>query len=125
MQNKVVLVIEDNLLNMKLIKSLLQLGDFEIREAADAESGIKLAKKIKPDLILMDIQLPGMDGLSATRIIRDDPSLKEVPIVAVTSYAMHGDEQKAKSAGCSGYIAKPINTRSFMDTINDYMISAS
>ncbi len=125
MQNKVVLVIEDNPLNMKLMRSLLQLGNFEILEAADAESGIELAKKIKPDLILMDIQLPGMDGLSATRIIRDDPSLKEVPIVAVTSYAMHGDEQKAKSAGCSGYIAKPINTRSFMDTINDYMISAS
>ena len=125
MQNNVVLVIEDNPLNMKLMKSLLKLGDFEILEAADAESGIELAKKIKPDLILMDIQLPGMDGLSATRIIRDDPSLKEVPIVAVTSYAMHGDEQKAKSAGCSGYIAKPINTRSFLDTINDYMISAS
>ena len=125
MQNKVVLVIEDNLLNMKLMKSLLQLGDFEIREAADAESGIELAKKIKPDLILMDIQLPGMDGLSATQIIRNDPSLKAVPIVAVTSYAMHGDEQKAKSAGCSGYIAKPIDTRSFLDTINKYMISAS
>ncbi len=125
MQNKMFLVIEDNPLNMKLMRSLLQLGDFEIREAPDAESGIELAKKIKPDLILMDIQLPGMDGLSATRIIRDDPSLKEVPIVAVTSYAMHGDEQKAKSAGCSGYIAKPIDTRSFLDTINKYMISAS
>ena len=122
MQNKVVLVIEDNPLNMKLMRSLLQLGDFEILEAPDAESGIELAKKIKPDLILIDIQLPGMDGLSATRIIRDDLSLKEVPIVAVTSYAMHGDEQKAKSAGCSGYIAKPIDTRSFLDTINKYMI---
>lgn len=119
-----VLVVEDNPLNMKLIRSLLQLGDFDMLEAPDAESGIELAKKRKPDLILMDIQLPGMDGLSATQIIRNDPSLKNVPIVAITSYAMHGDAQKAKSAGCSGYIAKPIDTRSFLDTINEYMISA-
>lgn len=125
MQNKMVLVVEDNALNMKLIRSLLQLSDFDILEAQDAESGIELAKKIKPDLILMDIQLPGMDGLSATQIIRKDPSLKDIPIVAITSYAMHGDEQKAKSAGCSGYIAKPIDTRSFLDTINEYMIPAS
>ena len=124
MQNKMVLVVEDNPLNMKLIRSLLQLGDFDMLEAPDAESGIELAKKRKPDLILMDIQRPGMDGLSATQIIRNDPSLKNVPIVAITSYAMHGDEQKAKSAGCSGYIAKPIDTRSFLDTINEYMISA-
>lgn len=125
MQNKMVLVVEDNPLNMKLIRSLLQLGDFDMIEAPDAESGIELAKKIKPDLILMDIQLPGMDGLSATQLIKNDPSLNKVPIVAITSYAMHGDEQKAKSAGCSGYIAKPIDTRSFLDTINEYMISAS
>ena len=125
MQNKMVLVVEDNPLNMKLIRSLLQLCDFDMLEAPDAESGIELAKKIKPDLILMDIQLPGMDGLSATQLIKNDPSLNKVPIVAITSYAMHGDEQKAKSAGCSGYIAKPIDTRSFLDTINEYMISAS
>ena len=125
MQNKMVLVVEDNPLNMKLIRSMLQLGDFDMIEAPDAESGIELAKKIKPDLILMDIQLPGMDGLSATQLIKNDPSLNKVPIVAITSYAMHGDEQKAKSAGCSGYIAKPIDTRSFLDTINEYMISAS
>ena len=125
MQNKMVLVVEDNPLNMKLIRSLLQLGDFDMIEAPDAESGIELAKKIKPDLILMDIQLPGMDGLSATQLIKNDPSLNKVPIVAITSYAMHGDEQKTKSAGCSGYIAKPIDTRSFLDIINEYMISAS
>lgn len=125
MPNKKVLVIEDNPLNMKLIRGLLQLGNFDMLEAVDAESGIELARKIRPDLILMDIQLPGMDGLSATRIIRNDSSLKEVPIVAVTSYAMQGDEQKAKSAGCSGYIVKPIDTRSFLDTISRYMIPAS
>lgn len=125
MQRKIVLVVEDNELNMKLIRSLLQLGDFDILEAQDAERAIELVKKIKPDLILMDIQLPGMDGLNATRIIRNDPSLKNIPIVAITSYAMHGDEQKAKSAGCTGYIAKPIDTRSFLDNINEYMISAS
>lgn len=123
MQNKIILVVEDNALNMKLIRSLLQLGKLEVLEAADAETGIQVAKKMKPDLILMDIQLPGMDGLNATQIIRKDPDLKDIPVVALTSYAMHGDEQKAKSAGCTGYIAKPIDTRSFLQTLGKYLES--
>jgi CheY-like chemotaxis protein len=122
MKNKIILVVEDNALNMKLIKSLLELGKLEVLEAADAETAIQLAKKTKPDLILMDIQLPGMDGLNATQIIRNDPDLKDIPVVALTSYAMHGDERRAKSAGCTGYIAKPIDTRSFLNTISEYMI---
>ncbi len=121
MKNKLILVVEDNALNMKLIKSLLQLGQFDVLEASDAESGIELARKQKPDLILMDIQLPGMDGLHATQIISKDPALQKTPVVALTSYAMHGDEQKARSAGCVGYITKPINTRSFLDTLKDYL----
>jgi CheY-like chemotaxis protein len=121
MKNKVILVVEDNELNMKLVRSLLQLGHFDVLEAKDAESGIELAKKKKPDLIFMDIQLPGMDGLHATQIIRKDPVLKEIPVVALTSYAMHGDEQKAKSAGCDGYITKPIDTRNFLDTLKAYL----
>ena len=121
MKNKLILVIEDNALNMKLIKSLLQLGDYDVAEASDAESGIELAKKHKPDLILMDIQLPGMDGLHATQIISKNPELKEIPVVAITSYAMHGDEQKARSAGCIGYITKPINTRNFLEALEGYL----
>ena len=121
MENKEILVIEDNQLNMKLVRSLLQLGKFKVREAMDAETGIKLAREQQPDLILMDIQLPGMDGLSATQIIRKDPDLSNIPVVALTSYAMQGDEEKAKSVGCVGYIAKPIDTRSFLDTVTGYL----
>jgi CheY-like chemotaxis protein len=121
MKNKLILVVEDNALNMKLIRSLLQLGHFDVVEANDAESGIELAKKNKPDLILMDIQLPGMDGLQATQIINKDPALKKIPVVALTSYAMQGDEEKSRSAGCVGYITKPINTRNFLDLIKDYL----
>jgi CheY-like chemotaxis protein len=90
-------------------------------EAIDAESGIEQIREQRPDLVLMDIQLPGMDGLSATKIIKEDPSLKDIPVVALTSYAMQGDEEKALEAGCSGYIAKPIDTRKFLETISQYL----
>ena len=106
---------------MKLFRGLLAMGNYKILEATDAESGIQMAYEHHPDLILMDIQLPGMDGLEATKIITNDGDLKDIPIVALTSYAMHGDEKKAKSAGCTGYIAKPINTRSFLDTVAGYL----
>ena len=121
MENKTILIIEDNELNMKLVRSMLQLGHYRILEAWDAESGIQLAREHLPDLILMDIQLPGMDGLNATRIIRNDPNLMNIPVVALTSYAMQGDEQKALSAGCTGYIAKPIDTRNFLDILAGYL----
>ena len=123
MNNKTVLVIEDNELNMKLVRSMLQLGHYLILEAVDAEDGIQTAREKSPNLILMDIQLPGMDGLEATMLIKSDPALSHIPVVALTSYAMRGDEQKAISAGCSGYIAKPIDTRNFLDIISDYLIS--
>ena len=123
MHNKTILIIEDNELNMKLVRSLLQLKNFELLEAQDAESGIELAKREKPDLILMDVQLPGMDGLSATQIIRKDPLLKNIPIIALTSYAMQGDEQKAKSAGCTDYITKPIDTRNFLNIVENHLDS--
>ena len=121
MENNTVLIIEDNELNMKLVRSILQLGHYQILEAGDAETGIQLAREHLPDLILMDIQLPGMDGLQATRIIRKDPILSEIPVMALTSYAMQGDEQKATSAGCTGYIAKPIDTRNFLDILAGYL----
>ena len=121
MKSKTVLVIEDNELNMKLVRSMLQLAYYEIVEAKNAEDGIKLAREHLPKLILMDIQLPGIDGLDATRIIKKNPKLAHIPIVALTSYAMQGDEEKAISAGCTGYIAKPIDTRNFLDIISKYL----
>jgi CheY-like chemotaxis protein len=117
MSSTTILIIEDNELNMKLVRSMLQLGKYRILEAEDAEGGIELAREHSPDLILMDIQLPGMDGLDATRFIKSDLALAHIPVVALTSYAMRGDEAKALSAGCSGYIAKPIDTRNFLDFI--------
>jgi CheY-like chemotaxis protein len=121
MENKTVLVIEDNELNMKLVRSMLQLRHYQVLEAGDAETGIQIAREHLPDIILMDIQLPGMDGLEATRIIRKDPVLSNIPVMALTSYAMQGDEQKAISAGCAGYIAKPIDTRTFFDNLAGYL----
>ena len=121
MKNSTVLVIEDNALNMKLVKSLLTIGDYHVFEAEDAETGIQLASERHPDLILMDIQLPGMDGLSATKAIKADNALKNIPIVALTSYAMQGDEEKALDAGCEGYITKPLDTRKFLETISQYL----
>jgi CheY-like chemotaxis protein len=118
---KTILVVEDNELNMKLVRGLIKIGKYGMLEAIDAESGIEQIREQRPDLVLMDIQLPGMDGLSATKIIKKDPSLKDIPVVALTSYAMQGDEEKALEAGCSGYIAKPIDTRKFLETIAQYL----
>jgi CheY-like chemotaxis protein len=118
---KTILVVEDNELNMKLVRGLIKIGKYGMLEAIDAESGIEQIREKRPDLVLMDIQLPGMDGLSATKIIKEDPSLKDIPVVALTSYAMQGDEEKALEAGCSGYIAKPIDTRKFLETISQYL----
>ena len=120
MGKKTILVIEDNELNMKLFNTLLQIGQYNILNAMSAESGIQIAKEKRPDLILMDIQLPGMDGLSATRIIKGDPALKGIRVVALTSYAMEGDEEEARIAGCDGYLSKPIKTRSFLDSLNSF-----
>lgn len=120
MENKTILIIEDNELNMKLVRSLLQLEKYQVIEAENAEKGIQLARDHHPDLILMDIQLPGMDGLKASELITNDEDLKRIPIVALTSYAMEGDKEKALAAGCVGYISKPINTKSFSKTIAEY-----
>ncbi len=112
------LVIEDNPKNMKLVRDLLQIGRYQVLEATDAESGIKLAREHQPDAILMDLKLPGMDGLSATRIIRADAELKDTTIAALTAHVMQGIEEKARRAGCDEFIPKPIDTRSFLDTIS-------
>ncbi len=121
MKIKTILVVEDNELNMKLVRDILKIGKYNVLEATDAESGLQLARDQHPDLVLMDIQLPGMDGLCATKIIKENPFLKDMPIVALTSYAMQGDREKAIEAGCAGYIAKPIDTRTFLETVSKFV----
>lgn len=121
MTRKSVLVIEDNEVNMKLIRVLLKRGDYEVYEASDAEQGIKIAREYLPDLVLMDVQLPGMDGLSAVGIMKQEPDLKHINVIAVTAHAMAGDAEKALEVGCAGYLSKPINTRTFLAEIERFL----
>lgn len=118
---KRILVIEDNETNIYLIGFILKKNGHEVIEARTGEEGVELAIKEKPDLILMDIQLPGIDGLEVTRRIRESEADEEVPIIALTSYAMTGDREKALKAGCTGYIEKPINPDTFMIEIEKYL----
>ena len=105
---KRILVIEDNAANLKLVTVLLHNAHHVVLSAEDAESGIALARATHPDLILMDVQLPGMDGLAATAILKRDPVTAAIPVIALTAMAMKDDEQKSQEAGCDGYIAKPL-----------------
>jgi CheY-like chemotaxis protein len=116
-----ILIIDDNDLNRKLFRAILESNDIEVLEAENAENGIELIRQQRLDLILMDIQLPGMDGLEATRIIRRDTDLAAIPIIALTGNAMYGDDQIAFDAGCNGYITKPINLSSFMRTVKSFL----
>jgi CheY-like chemotaxis protein len=120
MESKSILVVEDNELNKKLVRHLITKAGYTVYESIDAETGIQLARDHQPDLILMDIQLPGMDGLEAARVIKADPELKHIIIVALTSFAMEGDEQAVIEAGCDGYITKPISTRDFNGRLLQY-----
>lgn len=122
MKRKAVLVIEDDHINMKLVRALLKIGNYQVLEAYDAEKGIAVAREHRPDLILMDIQLPVIDGLHATTIIKKDEAIKTIPIIALTALTMPGDDKKALEAGCAGYITKPIDTRIFLDTIAQYIV---
>ena len=120
MENRNILVIEDNELNMKLMRGVFRIGKYQMIEAYDAETGIHLAREHQPFLILMDIQLPGIDGLKATQIIKADPELKGIPVVALTGFAMQGDEEKALDCGCDGYITKPIDVQEVLEIINSF-----
>lgn len=111
---KQVLVVEDNPANLKLAKLLLEYAGYRVLAADNAPEGIALARERRPDLILMDIQLPGMDGLEATRILKADGTLRVIPIVALTAFAMRGDEEKVLAAGCDAYLAKPIEYKAFL-----------
>ena len=106
-----ILVVDDNPTNLKLVSDLLEFEGYEITRAEDAEQGQALLNNRLPDLILMDIALPGMDGLSLTRLLKADKRTRRIPIIALTAFAMKGDEEKALSAGCDAYLTKPINTR--------------
>ena len=112
-----VLVVEDTAANMKLISMLVRKAGHEVLQATSAEEAIALARAHRPDLILMDIQLPGMDGLAATRILKEDQSTRRIRVVALTALAMKGDEQRMIAAGCDGYIAKPIRYKNFLDEV--------
>ena len=113
-----ILVIEDNPTNLRLATFLLELADHTVLAAVDAEGGLTVAREEHPDLILMDIQLPGMDGLEATGILKRDETTRDIPIIALTSLAMKGDEERIRAAGCDGYIAKPLAYRDFLTVIS-------
>jgi two-component system cell cycle response regulator DivK len=112
-----ILLVEDNAANMTLATFLLQSAGYEVITATDAETGVSLARSQNPALILMDIQLPGMDGLQATAQLRADESTRAIPVIALTALAMKGDEERIRAAGCDGYIAKPLDYKSFLVTI--------
>jgi CheY-like chemotaxis protein len=114
MKKTKVLVVEDDLLSMELVTDLLEVAGYEVLPAETAEEGIEIAIAGAPAIILMDIRLPGIDGLTATAILKDDPRTTHIPVVALTASTMRGDERKCLEAGCTGYIAKPINTRDLL-----------
>jgi two-component system cell cycle response regulator DivK len=116
-----ILVIEDTEDNRQIVRDLLSSVGYELIEAVDGLEGVAAAEREMPDLILMDIQLPGIDGYEATRRIRAIPALATVPIIAVTSYALSGDEAKTREAGCDGYVAKPYSPRQLLAKIREYI----
>ena len=119
--SKRILVVEDHEDNRQILRDLLGAAGFEMLEAHDGESAHPMATEHKPDLILMDIQLPGLDGYEATRRIKGDPALKAIPIIVVTSYALSGDEEKAREAGCDAYVAKPYSPRQLLAKIRQHL----
>ena len=112
-----ILVVEDNATNMKLSTFLLESADYRVIAATNAETGVTLAREEHPDLILMDIQLPGMDGLQATGLLKADEATRDIPVIALTALAMKGDEERILAAGCDGYIAKPLDYKDFLAVV--------
>jgi CheY-like chemotaxis protein len=118
--NPKILIVDDNELNLKLCCAILK-SNYQVFTATSVEDGLESAKRLNPDLILMDIQLPGMDGLEATRAIKSDDKLKTTPVVALTSFAMVGDREKALSAGCDEYLPKPIDIQGLKSTVARFL----
>jgi CheY-like chemotaxis protein len=118
-----VLVVEDNEMNMQLVEYLLEEGGFDILKASSGEEALQLTHDQTPDLVLMDIHLPGMDGLSVVRQMKEDSRTKMIPILALTAHAMRGDRDRFLQAGCDGYISKPIDVKTFVPSIQRYIRS--
>ena len=118
---KTVLIVEDNELNMKLFHDLLEAHGYNILQTKDGMEALRLAREHRPDLILMDIQLPEVSGLEVTKWIKEDDNLKSIPVVAVTAFAMKGDEEKIREGGCEAYIAKPISVTNFLETVERFL----
>jgi two-component system cell cycle response regulator DivK len=116
-----VLIVDDNPVNLRLTEVVLKGARHEVHTARDAESALEAVASIRPGLILMDIQLPGMDGLELTRQLRADPDTRDIVIVATSAYAMASDKRKAREAGCDGYIVKPIDVRTLPETVSGYL----
>jgi two-component system cell cycle response regulator DivK len=124
MSDKKILVVEDNPMNLELVSDILEANGYQVIQAQEGRQALEMARAERPGLILMDIQLPEMDGLEVTRLLKSDPDTSGIVVVAITAHAMRGDEERVREAGCSGYIAKPINTRDFVNVIESHMESA-
>ena len=118
---KTVLIVEDNDLNMKLFNDLLEAHGYGTLQTKDGLEAMKLARQHRPDLILMDIQLPEISGLEVTKWLKEDEDLAHIPVVAVTAFAMKGDEERIREGGCEAYISKPISVMGFLDTVKRYV----
>lgn len=119
--SKTILIVEDNLKNLKLCRDLLDLAGHVVMEATDGEEGIHLARLHRPDLIIMDIQLPVLNGIKAAKVLQEKSETSKIPIIAFTAFAMKGDEERFMKAGFSGYIPKPIDTRGFVAEVEKYL----
>ncbi len=118
--DKTVLVVEDNDLNMRLFHDLLEMHGYNVLQAKDGMEGWRMAREQRPDLILMDIQLPGITGLEVAKWLKDDETLKSIPVIAITAFAMESDEEKMLEGGCDAYIPKPISVADFLQTVERF-----
>lgn len=121
MKQAKILVVEDNPMNMELVCDLLEMRGYQVLRAEEARTGLALARTETPDLVLMDIGLPDMDGLEATAALKKDEATQHIPVVALTAHAMTGDEEKARAVGCAGYITKPIDTHDFPTAVEGFL----
>lgn len=116
-----ILIVEDDVKNRKLFRDVLSANGYETVEAMDGKTGVELARSHKPDLIIMDVQMPGMDGIEAVGILKKDPGTAEIPTIALTAFAMDGDKDRLLEAGFDGYLSKPINVKGFLHAVENYL----
>ena len=119
---KTILIVEDNELNMKLFNDLLEAHGYATLKSRDGMEALKIARQHRPDLIIMDIQLPEVSGLDVTKWLKEDENLRDIPVIAVTAFAMKGDEEKIREGGCQDYIAKPISVTKFIETVEKHLV---